>query len=32
MTWERLQWLGKNHDLEYFSVEEVNSVLWKRIK
>lgn len=27
---ERLKWLGKDHDFEYFSVDEVNSALWKR--
>jgi hypothetical protein len=27
---ERLKWLGKDHDFEYFSADEVNSALWKR--
>lgn len=26
----RLNWLGEDHDFEYFSSDEVNSVLWKR--
>ena len=29
---ERLNWLGKDHDFEYFSVDKVNSILWKRFK
>jgi hypothetical protein len=28
----RLNWLGEDHDFAYFSVDEVNSVLWKHFK
>lgn len=27
---ERIQWLGEDHDFEYFSVDEVNAILWKK--
>ena len=27
---ERLEWLGEDHDFEYFSIDEVNAVLWKK--
>lgn len=28
---ERLKWLGADFDFEYFSVDQVNSVLWKQL-
>jgi hypothetical protein len=27
---DRLAWMGEDHDFEYFSSDEVNSILWKR--
>lgn len=29
---DRLNWLGEDHDFAYFSVNGVNSALWKRFK